>query len=135
MAERTYRIGDVAKLLNLKTYVLRFWETEFPQLNPIRTEKGQRLYRKKDVALVRHICHLLYDRGLTIEGARRVLREEASPSDTDTSSSDNEHTRQQPAVVTPCDCGGNVQTIVTELELLRRMLSDEADSIDGMKQR
>lgn len=75
MAERTYRIGEAASLLNLKTYVLRFWETEFPQLAPLRTEKGQRLYTEADLALLRRVRFLLHERGLTIEGARRILAE------------------------------------------------------------
>jgi DNA-binding transcriptional MerR regulator len=73
MAEQTYKIGEAAALLNLKSYVLRFWESEFPQLNPLRTESGQRLYTGKDLALLRRICNLLHDRGLTIEGAKKVL--------------------------------------------------------------
>jgi DNA-binding transcriptional MerR regulator len=76
MSEKTYRIGEAAALLNLKTYVLRFWEVEFPQIAPLRTEKGQRLYREEDVAMLRRIRFLLHERGLTIEGARRVLAEE-----------------------------------------------------------
>lgn len=78
MSEKTYRIGEAAARLNLKTYVLRFWEMEFPQITPIRTEKGQRLYRERDLALLRRIRYLLHERGLTIEGARRILREEAA---------------------------------------------------------
>ncbi|MCG8533022.1 MAG: MerR family transcriptional regulator, partial [Desulfovibrionales bacterium] len=62
-----------ATLLNLKPYVLRFWETEFTQLIPIRTRKGQRMYSEQNVMLLRAIRHLLYERGLTIEGARKVL--------------------------------------------------------------
>ncbi len=76
MEEKTYRIGEAAKLLNLKTYVLRFWETEFSQLAPHRTGKGQRLYTERDIALLRTIRHLLHERGLTIEGARRFLSEQ-----------------------------------------------------------
>lgn len=74
--ERTYRIGEAAKLLNLKTYVLRFWETEFSQLAPHRTEKGQRFYSEQDITLLRTIQHLLHERGLTIEGARKILAEQ-----------------------------------------------------------
>ncbi|MDR0816411.1 MAG: MerR family transcriptional regulator [Desulfovibrio sp.] len=73
MSEKTYRIGEAAELLNLKTHVLRFWETEFPQLAPSRTDKGQRLYTKTDVTLLRRIQQLLHEQGMTIEGARRVL--------------------------------------------------------------
>lgn len=71
--EKTYRIGEVAEMLNLKAHVLRFWETEFPQLAPLRTESGQRLYRDEDVATLRRIRQLLHEQGMTIDGARRVL--------------------------------------------------------------
>ena len=71
--EKTYRIGEVAEMLNLKTHVLRFWETEFPQLAPLRTGKGQRLYTEDHIGLLRRIQQLLHEQGMTIEGARRVL--------------------------------------------------------------
>ena len=73
MSEKVYRIGEAAALLELKDYVLRFWETEFPQLVPVRTEKGQRLYSEENIALLRRIKYLLHEQGMTIEGARRVL--------------------------------------------------------------
>jgi len=72
----TYKIGEAAALLNLKTYVLRFWETEFPEIVPMRTEKGQRLYTEGHLALLERIRYLLHERGLTIGGARRALAEE-----------------------------------------------------------
>ena len=75
--EQTYKIGEAAALLNLKTYVLRFWETEFPQIAPLRTEKGQRLYTQNDIDLLRRIQFLLHEQGLTIDGARRALTVEA----------------------------------------------------------
>lgn len=74
-----YKIGEAAKLLNLKTYVLRFWETEFTELRPHRTETGQRLYSEQDIVLLRTIRHLLHERGLTIEGARKALLEQTTP--------------------------------------------------------
>ncbi len=70
-----FRIGDVASLCSLPAYVLRFWETEFPQLKPHKGGSGQRLYRKRDVEIVLAIKHLLYDEGFTIAGARRSLVE------------------------------------------------------------
>lgn len=73
MTEQTYRIGEAARLLNLESYVLRFWETEFSQLRPARTPKGQRLYSETDMELLRRIRFLLHEQGMTIEGARRVL--------------------------------------------------------------
>ncbi len=73
--ERTYRIGEVAKLLELETYVLRFWESEFTHLAPLRTLKGQRIYTAQHIEQLRQVQHLLYDQGFTIEGARRVIEE------------------------------------------------------------
>ncbi len=70
-----FRIGDVARLCSLPAYVLRFWETEFPQLKPNKGGTGQRLYRKRDVEMVLEIKRLLYDEGFTIAGARRLLTE------------------------------------------------------------
>ena len=75
MPGKIYKIGEAAQLLGLKSYVLRFWESEFPQLNPTRTESGQRLYSEQDLDLLRRIRSLLHERGLTIEGARKVLNE------------------------------------------------------------
>jgi DNA-binding transcriptional MerR regulator len=70
-----FRIGDVARLCSLPAYVLRFWETEFPQLKPNKGGTGQRLYRKRDVEMVLEIKRLLYGEGFTIAGARRLLGE------------------------------------------------------------
>jgi len=72
-----FRIGEVAKLCRLPAYVLRFWETEFPQLKPVKSSTGQRMYRRKDVEAVLRIKTLLYDEGFTIAGARNQLRAEA----------------------------------------------------------
>lgn len=77
MKVKHMRIGEAAKLLALEPYVLRFWESEFSQLTPLRTEKGQRLYTEQDLELLRKIQTLLYDEGLTIEGAKRRLEESA----------------------------------------------------------
>ena len=70
-----FRIGEVARLLDLAPYVLRFWESEFPQLKPNKGGTGQRLYRRRDVEAVAEIRHLLYDEGYTIPGARQFLKE------------------------------------------------------------
>jgi DNA-binding transcriptional MerR regulator len=75
--ERLYfRIGEVSKLCRLPAYVLRFWETEFPQLKPVKSSTGQRMYRRKDVENVIRIKQLLYEQGFTIAGARQCLRDE-----------------------------------------------------------
>jgi DNA-binding transcriptional MerR regulator len=71
-----FRIGEVARLCRLPAYVLRFWETEFPQLRPVKSSTGQRMYRHKDVESVLRIKKLLYEEGFTIAGARQQLRSE-----------------------------------------------------------
>jgi DNA-binding transcriptional MerR regulator len=71
-----FRIGEVAALCHLPTYVLRFWESEFPQLKPVKSSTGQRMYRKRDVESVLRIKQLLYEQGFTISGARQQLRAE-----------------------------------------------------------
>lgn len=71
-----FRIGEVAELCRLPAYVLRFWETEFSQLKPVKSSTGQRMYRHKDVESVLHIKKLLYEEGFTIAGARQHLRVE-----------------------------------------------------------
>ena len=73
-----FRIGDVSKLAQVKPFVLRFWETEFPQLGPKKSGTGHRLYRRKDVELVLEIKRLLYDERFTIEGARNHLASKAA---------------------------------------------------------
>ena len=69
------RIGEVCRLTATKPFVLRYWETEFPMLRPLKTPKGHRLYRREDIALVLEIKRLLYDEGFTIAGARKHLRQ------------------------------------------------------------
>jgi DNA-binding transcriptional MerR regulator len=71
-----FRIGEVSRLCGLPTYVLRFWETEFPQLKPPKSNTGQRTYRRADVENVVRIKKLLYDEGFTIAGARAQLKAE-----------------------------------------------------------
>jgi DNA-binding transcriptional MerR regulator len=73
-----YRIGEVSRLTQTKAFVLRYWETEFPMLQPVKSASGHRLYRREDVETVLRIKRLLYDEGFTIAGARRHLREAES---------------------------------------------------------
>jgi DNA-binding transcriptional MerR regulator len=68
-----FRIGEVSHLTHTKPYVLRYWETEFPMLKPSKSRTGHRLYRRQDVETIFEIKRLLYERGFTIEGARKHL--------------------------------------------------------------
>jgi len=74
-----FRIGEVSRLTDTKPFVLRYWESEFPMLQPVKSPKGQRLYRRQDIETVLEIKRLLYDEGFTIAGARRHLREQNGP--------------------------------------------------------
>jgi DNA-binding transcriptional MerR regulator len=68
-----FKIGDVARICGVETYVLRFWETQFPQLKPNKSGTGQRLYRRHDVELALRIKQLVHAEGYTISGARQAL--------------------------------------------------------------
>jgi len=80
--DRLYRIGEVSRLADLKPFVLRYWESEFPMLEPVKSEGGRRLYRQQDVDMVFRIKRLLYDEGFTIAGARRLLRDKNGAAET-----------------------------------------------------
>jgi DNA-binding transcriptional MerR regulator len=68
-----FKIGDVARICGLETYVLRFWESQFPQLKPNKSGTGQRLYRRREVELVLEIKRLVHEEGYTLPGARHAL--------------------------------------------------------------
>jgi DNA-binding transcriptional MerR regulator len=106
-----FRIGEVAGLCRLPAYVLRFWETEFPQLKPIKSGTGQRMYRKRDVESVVRIKKLLYDDGFTIAGARVQLREE------------NKSERKQTALPFPMKPSVSVAHMRHELQQILHILS------------
>jgi DNA-binding transcriptional MerR regulator len=72
-----FRIGEVADLADVPTYVLRFWETEFPHIKATKGSTGQRAYRRKDVENILQVKKLLYDEGYTIQGARQFLKTES----------------------------------------------------------
>jgi DNA-binding transcriptional MerR regulator len=106
-----FRIGEVATLCRLPAYVLRFWETEFPQLKPVKSSTGQRMYRKRDVESVVRIKRLLYDEGFTIAGARQQLREEARSE------------RNQAALPFPMNPAIDVAQVRSELQQILQILA------------
>ena len=69
-----YSIGEVSEMTDLKSYVLRYWETEFNQLKPPKNRAGNRTYRQKDIEVILNIKELLYKKKFTIDGARGVLQ-------------------------------------------------------------
>jgi DNA-binding transcriptional MerR regulator len=131
-----FRIGDVARLCEVPAYVLRFWETEFPNLKPNKGGTGQRLYRRKDVETALRIKHLLYDLGYTIPGARQVFKTDASAKDAvpQTSESSAAPTVTRPAAVvssiaapvsaTDANRDARLMTLRDELRALHAQLSE-----------
>lgn len=107
-----YRIGEVSRLTNLKPFVLRYWETEFPMLEPVKSPSGHRLYRQEDVEMVLRIKRLLYDEGFTIAGARRHLREQAGGAE----------------IESPTN-GGGIESGGAAQMLSRKMLLDLRDTL------
>jgi len=75
--EKLYKIGEVCKLADVQPYVLRYWETEFPQLAPNKSGGGQRLYTRREIDTILRIKELLYREGFTIAGAKKKLETEA----------------------------------------------------------
>lgn len=73
-----FRIGEVCDIAGVKPFVLRYWETEFPELQPAKGSGGQRTYARADVELILRIKHLLYEERFTVAGAKKRLAEEAS---------------------------------------------------------
>ena len=106
-----FRIGEVANLCRLPAYVLRFWESEFSQLKPVKSSTGQRMYRKRDVESVLRIKQLLYEQGFTISGARQHLRAE------------NKTDKTQAAIPFPSHSAPNLQHIRQGLREILDMLS------------
>ena len=126
-----FRIGEVARLAGIKPYVLRFWETEFPALDPKKSGTGHRLYRRKDVQLVLEIKRLLYEKRFTIEGARKFLDARpktsdaaaASPAPTSKNASPKQPSQQKPVQTGFFDIPSPLlETVRTELREIVELL-------------
>jgi DNA-binding transcriptional MerR regulator len=70
-----YKIGEVSEIADIETYVLRYWESEFPFLKPRKNKAGQRVYARKDLELIIQIKNLLYKEKYTIAGVRKQFSE------------------------------------------------------------
>ena len=77
-AKRYFTIGEVSELCDVKPHVLRYWETEFPTLKPVKRRGNRRYYQRHDVLMIRQIRGLLYENGYTIGGARQRLEGEVA---------------------------------------------------------
>ena len=105
-----FRMREVSKLTRTEPYVLRFWETKFPQLKPTKTRSGHRLFRREDIRTILEIKNLLYTQGFTIAGARKRL------------SSDSKKSVASGASVTGGNAG-DFRAVKRELERILTMLS------------
>ncbi len=114
-----FRIGDVSDLTGVETYVLRFWESEFPMLAPKKTSTGQRQYRRKDVETILEIKRLLYDEGYTIAGARKAIRGQTKKKKIDVPKG----RKGQVALFAP-GSAGQVQSIKKELQAILNLLTE-----------
>jgi DNA-binding transcriptional MerR regulator len=79
---RYFRIGDASRIVGVEPYVLRYWESEFPQLKPSRADSKQRTYQRKDLETLLEIKRLLYEERMTIEGAKLRLKREKTKEST-----------------------------------------------------
>jgi len=124
LGKEFYRIGEVSRMTDLKPFVLRYWETEFPMLEPVKSASGHRLYRAADVEMVLKIKRLLYDEGFTIAGARRHLR------DPHASIGDAQHGAAEFQLTSPdARDSGETRGVPREQLLNRKMLLDLRDSL------
>ena len=74
--KRYFRIGEASRIIGVEPYVLRYWESEFPQVRPERADSNQRTYQREDLENLLRVKKLLYEEKMTIEGAKRRLRQE-----------------------------------------------------------
>lgn len=74
-AKEYYSISEVCDLVGLRPHVLRYWETQFPVLNPSKNRSGNRVYQRKEIRIILYVKHLLYDEKYTVEGAKQKLEQ------------------------------------------------------------
>jgi DNA-binding transcriptional MerR regulator len=100
-----FKIGEVSALSQLEAYVLRYWETEFKMIRPVRFGSNQRMYRRKDVELIFEIKKLLYDEGFTIAGARKKLQQHSK-----------EEKEKKPLSIQQAPGADNLEPLIREIQ-------------------
>ncbi len=139
-------ISEVADELHIPQHVLRFWETKFPQVKPLKRGGGRRYYRPDDIQLLRRISDLLYIQGYTIKGVQRLLREgggrlsddippataaERAAADAESSDGSPEHILGGSAP--PDDGGMDEETAAQEIKRLRELLTDALNELVAIR--
>lgn len=125
-----FRIGEVARLCEVPAYVLRFWESEFPQLRPNKGGTGQRLYRRRDVEMALRVKSLLKEEGYTIPGARAVLKSEFRGGEKD--SPQLALIDSGPIQAKPASEAKRLRALRREMESLAAMLERPIDALPGV---
>jgi len=115
-----FRIGEVARIVGVKPYVLRYWETEFTILRPGKTPSHHRLYRRRDVETLLEIKKLLYEEGFTIAGAKKKLKDNEL---TEEIESPPLPTGENNVFSQPCDHLPLLRSIREDLRILHTLLS------------
>ena len=123
-------ISEVSNDLEVPPHVLRFWETKFPQIKPLKRGGGRRYYRPEDVALLRQIRQLLYNDGYTIKGVQRLLKEGALKNTAQSgvvTANESDKQKQPQNSTTSSQEKAALRLIVDELQALRKLLSTVLD--------
>lgn len=123
-------ISEVSNDLEVPPHVLRFWETKFPQIKPLKRGGGRRYYRPEDVALLRQIRQLLYNDGYTIKGVQRLLKEGALKNTAQlgvATANEADKQKQPQNSTTSSQEKAALRSIVDELQSLRKLLSTVLD--------
>jgi DNA-binding transcriptional MerR regulator len=99
----SFKLNEVCKLAGVQPYMLRFWGTEFPQLEAQRTGTGQRVYRREQVEVILEVRHLLFDEGLTVAGVKRRLQAEQKDAEVEAKKPARRAKRPEPKALQPAD--------------------------------
>lgn len=121
-------IAEVASDLELPAHVLRFWESRFPQIKPLKRRGGRRYYRPEDVALLRRIRSLLYTEGYTIKGVQRLLRDGSARQPGEADDDEMPAETASPSAKAPIGAGrgrDRLRDVLAELEALRAVLREQ----------
>lgn len=128
-------ISEVADALDVQQHVLRFWETKFSQIRPLKRGGGRRYYRPEDLELLKKIHHLLYTEGYTIKGVQKLLREKGKAGVLESKKPEPQNNNNQPSVNTSVkgSLGGGMsikqrtalKSMISELKELRALIKPE----------
>jgi DNA-binding transcriptional MerR regulator len=129
-----FRIGEVARLCEVPAYVLRFWESEFPQLRPNKGGTGQRLYRRRDVEMALRVKSLLKEEGYTIPGARTVLKSEFRGKEKEKDSPQLSLIDSGVNSAKPASEAKQLRALRRELESVAALLARPIDTLPGVHQ-